>query len=206
MVTNPLLNITKEKKMSLDWSCWRCHMTRSRTNYLLKIKKIAFLLFLRTTLLSTVLKACILSITIYTLAQYVLKMRLMKRLAFTFFSESWWTKNAAKQAMGLCEKLFRLTCLTMWHCCPRSSLKCHTSPNPSPWGARRGERRLNSEHYDAVRWRHIVIYTFLHKFRFLNKLAAISHGLVNSNMRMVDVKCFMFWVPWSLMIKPPEWV
>ena len=34
------------------------------------------------------LKACILSITIYTLAQYVLKMRLMKRLAFTFFSES----------------------------------------------------------------------------------------------------------------------
>ena len=47
-----------------------------------------FIVFLRTTFLSTVLKACILSITIYTLAQYVLKMRLMKRLAFTFFIES----------------------------------------------------------------------------------------------------------------------
>lgn len=147
--------------MSLDWSCWCSHMTRTRTNYLLKIKEIAFLLFfLRTTFLSTVLKACIFSITIYTLAQYVLKMRLMKRLAFTFFIESWWTKNAAKQAMGLCEKLFRLTRLTIWHCCPRVVWNVILLQTPSPWGARGGERRLNPEHYDAVRWRHSNLCIF----------------------------------------------
>ena len=121
--------------------------------------------FLRTTFLSTVLKACILSITIYTLAHYVLKMRLMKRLAFTFFSESCWTKNAAKQAMGLCEKLFRLTRLTMWHCCSRVVWNVIVLQTPSPWEARGGERRLNPEHYDAGDV--IVIYAFVHKFDFL---------------------------------------
>ena len=73
------------------------------------------------------------------------------------------------------------------------SPKCHTSPPPNPWG-RGGERRLNSESYIAVRWRNLVIYAFLQKFRFLRKLAAKSHGTVNSSMHIVDMHCSLFWV------------
>ena len=75
----------------------------------------------------------------------------------------------------------------------RPSPKCHTSPPPNPWG-RGGERRLNSESYIAVRWRNLVIYAFLQKFRFLRKLAAKSHGTVNSSMHIVDMHCSLFWV------------
>ena len=79
-----------------------------------------------------------------------------------------------------------------------------THLHPLTRGGHGGGRRLNSVHYNAVRWCHdLVIYAFLHTFSFLNQLAAISHITMNS-MHMVDMKCAVFWVPWSLMIKPPE--
>ena len=40
----------------------------------------------------------------------------MKKLVFTFFCENWSTKKkAAKQGVGLCEKLSCLTCLITRH-------------------------------------------------------------------------------------------
>ena len=72
------------------------------------------------------------------------------------------------------------------------SPKCHASPTPNPWGARGRERRLNSEPYNVVRRRHPIIYAFLHKFRFLNKLAAINHGTVKSSINMVHMTFSVF--------------
>ena len=70
-----------------------------------------------------------------------------------------------------------------------------------------GEKRLNSKLYNAVWWCHLVTYAFLHEFWFRDKLETISHGTVNSSMRMVNmnviVLCFECHTAWQL-TKPPE--
>ena len=38
----------------------------------------------------------------------------------------------------------------------------------------------------------LVIYAFLPKSRFLDKLASISHGTVKSRMHTADMKCSAF--------------
>ena len=52
-----------------------------------------------------------------------------------------------------------------------------------------GERRLNSESYNVVRWRRLLLYAYLHNLQFLNKMAATSHGVVAGMMHMYEVSC-----------------
>ena len=37
----------------------------------------------------------------------------------------------------------------------------------------------------------MYMYAFLHKFRLLNKMVAVSHGTVNSTMHMCEVLCVL---------------
>ena len=55
-----------------------------------------------------------------------------------------------------------------------NSLRCHTPPPPNPWG--RGIE-IKDVSIPSFRWRHLLIYAFLHKF--LNEMPATRRSKIS---------------------------